>query len=130
MSDARLVMIVEDDRDLREALGEFLRCEGYRTILYRDCLTALNRLRSGPERPNVILLDLMMPVMNGWEFRRHQLEDPIFAAIPVVVMTASSSIEDIDADELLFKPPNIDQLVEVIRRHATTDGQDFAEGGA
>lgn len=117
MSGRKLVMIVDDDRDLREMLGELLTYEGYRTVICDDGQTALEHLRESPERPDLILLDLMMPRMNGWEFRRCQLEEPELAAVPVVVMTASRNVDGIEANEVLHKPPRLERLVDVIRRH-------------
>jgi CheY-like chemotaxis protein len=119
MSDAKLVMIVDDDRDLRETLGDLLNFEGYRTVLCDDGTTALAHLREAPERPDLILLDLMMPLMSGREFRKRQLEEPPIADVPVVVMTASRNVEGIEANEIVYKPPDLEELFEVIRRHAS-----------
>lgn len=84
----RVVLIVDDDPDVRETLGEVLRDEGYATLAASHGAEALDQLRAGA-RPDVILLDLMMPVMDGWEFRARQRDEPAWAHIPVVVITAS-----------------------------------------
>ncbi len=119
MTGARLVMIVDDDRDLREALGDFLAFEGYRTVLCENGVAALRRLNQDRERPDLILLDLMMPQMNGWEFRKRQLEEPSVASVPVVVMTASRNVENITPNAVVFKPPDLDRLLTVIKEQTT-----------
>ena len=83
-----VVLIVDDDRDISGILGDVLREEGYATSTVADGREALRLLREGL-RPCVIFLDLMMPGMNGWEFRENQLGDPDLSAIPVVVITAA-----------------------------------------
>jgi CheY-like chemotaxis protein len=82
-----LVLVVEDDLDTADALSELLRVRGYRSIVTRNGQEALDRLRDGP-RPCMILLDIMMPVKNGWDVRAELLADRELAEIPVVVVTA------------------------------------------
>jgi CheY-like chemotaxis protein len=115
----RPIYVVDDDTDLRETLGELLAEEGYRPSLCENGRVALDRLRAG-ERPGLILLDLMMPEMNGWQFREAQLEDPRLRDIPVVVMTASRGFEGhpISASEVLFKPIGLGELVQAVERNA------------
>ena len=83
-----VVLVVDDDRDIRGILGDVLQEEGYATSTVADGREALRVLREGL-RPCVILLDLSMPGMNGWDFRANQLRDPELSAIPVVVMSAA-----------------------------------------
>jgi CheY-like chemotaxis protein len=111
------VLIVDDDRDLRASLCDALNDEGYRTIDASDGREALERLRT--ERPDVIVLDMMMPVMNGWQFREEQLRDPALAKIPVIVLSAMGhdDLARIDADEVLFKPITLDQLLTSVARY-------------
>jgi CheY-like chemotaxis protein len=85
--DAQLVLVVEDDAATAEALSELLRLRGYRSVVSRNGQEALDRLRSGA-RPCLILLDIMMPVKNGWDVRDELLSDRELAEIPVVVVTA------------------------------------------
>jgi CheY-like chemotaxis protein len=110
------VMIVEDDRDTREMLGRFLELEGFDVRTAANGQLALDALQK-ESQPCVILLDLMMPVMNGWQFRERQKRDPRFAAIPVVVVTAAGPREDIpeiNADGWLSKPVDFDRLLATI----------------
>lgn len=78
------ILIVEDDADIRDALKCLLRLEGYTTATASDGAEALGLLRSGL-RPSLILLDLMLPGKDGFQFRRDQLSEPTLSAIPVVV---------------------------------------------
>ena len=110
------VMIVEDDRDTREMLGRFLELEGFDVRTAANGQLALEALQEDSE-PCVILLDLMMPVMNGWQFRERQVSDPRFSRIPVVVVTAAGPREDIpeiNADGWLSKPVDFDRLLATI----------------
>ena len=109
-------MIVEDDRDTREMLGRFLELEGFEVHTAANGQLALEALQS-TRRPNVIILDLMMPVMNGWQFREAQRRDPSLSDIPVVVVTAAGPREEIptiSADAWLSKPVDFDRLLETI----------------
>jgi CheY-like chemotaxis protein len=80
------ILIVEDEPDLREGLAALFADEGYRVSTSSDGAAALACLRQGA-RPSLVLLDLMMPVMDGWQFRAHLLADPSLAHIPVVVLS-------------------------------------------
>ncbi len=85
------VLIVDDDPAMREALCDTLELQGHRTAMVANGREALEHLgRSDP--PCLILLDLMMPLMNGWEFREAQLKDPQIAAIPVVIISAHANL--------------------------------------
>jgi CheY-like chemotaxis protein len=110
------VLIVEDDRDTREMLERFLELEGFTVSSAENGRAALDLLqRDGGAC--VILLDLMMPVMNGWEFRQAQVRDPRLSTIPVVVVTAAGRREQIpaiDAYAWLPKPVDFDRLLETI----------------
>jgi CheY-like chemotaxis protein len=89
----RRVLIVEDDPAIRSSLTEALEEEGFDVAAAANGLQALERLRSEP-LPSTILLDLMMPVMDGWDFRHAQLQDPVLSQIPVVVVTAAGFSSD------------------------------------
>jgi CheY-like chemotaxis protein len=111
-------MVVEDDFAIRETLRELLEDEGYRVTWASNGQEALARLRD--RAPRLILLDLMMPVMDGWEFRRHQLADPRIATTPVVVFTAHRNADDaaarMSAAAALQKPVDVDGLLAVVGR--------------
>jgi CheY-like chemotaxis protein len=87
MTHEELVLVVEDDLDTAEALADLLGLRGYRAVVTRNGQEALDLLRSGG-RPCLILLDIMMPVKNGWALREELLADGELATIPVVVVTA------------------------------------------
>ena len=106
------VLIVEDERDIREALAEALAYEGYDVAVAANGREALRALRGGP-RPDVILLDLVMPEMSGWEFRQVQAHDPALAGIPVVVVSASDP-GAARPDRHLPKPFAIDALFDAV----------------
>lgn len=131
MSDAaRLVMVVDDDDALRESICELLEDDGYATIEMDGAASALARLANGAPKPAVILLDLMMPGMNGWEFREHQLRDGELANIPVVVMTASRDLQGISAAEVLYKPLTRSRLLDAISQHARAAQADDGSAAA
>ncbi len=113
-------MVVEDDDDVREALLPVLEYEGYRVRAAANGREALERLRGEEEQPCVILLDLMMPVMDGWQFRTEQLRDRSLAKIPVVVLSAlgpaGPNVQTLKAAAYLQKPIDVDGLLDVIRR--------------
>ena len=112
------VLIVEDDADLREMMAQLLSLEGYEAHVVSNGREALDYLHSG-EPPELILLDLMMPVMDGWEFRRAQRSDPELAGVPVIVLSALDPPRgtDIGAVEFLKKPVDFDRLLELVRRY-------------
>lgn len=116
------VLLIEDDDELAYALHQTLEENGYRVARSANGREALAILRSGAPRPSVILLDLMMPTMNGKEFRAEQLTDSALSGIPVVLMTGASDAEtralELKADGLLPKPLDIDLLLSTLRRHA------------
>ncbi|PYQ78988.1 MAG: response regulator [Acidobacteria bacterium] len=97
------VLIVEDDADLREMMAQLLSLEGFQAAAVANGSEALQYLHNGHIKPDVILLDLMMPVMDGWEFRRKQQADPAFADVPVIVLSAldQSRAADVQAEAFL-----------------------------
>src|SRR5947209_3622123 len=84
----RIVMVVEDERDVRETIADILTDNSYQAILASNGAEALAELRAAEANPCVILLDIMMAVMNGWEFRARQLTEADLSDIPVVVISA------------------------------------------
>jgi CheY-like chemotaxis protein len=115
------VLVVEDDVDIRQALVEILEDHGFGALSARDGAEALSILSHATELPCVILLDLMMPVMDGATFRQVQRQDPRLASIPVVVLSAYRDVDrhaaPLDAVSVLRKPPSVRELVTVLRTH-------------
>jgi signal transduction histidine kinase len=113
----RTLLVIEDDADIRGALDGLLSMEGFHVAGCSNGREALDWLRASP-KPDIILLDLMMPVMDGWQFRVAQKADPEFASIPVLALSADSTAKAaaIDADAYLPKPVDYDTLVDAIDR--------------
>ena len=110
------ILVVEDDPDTREMLERFLQLEGFEVRTAANGQLALQALQADSALC-VILLDLMMPVMNGWQFRQAQAQDPKLSRIPVVVVTAAGARDDIpaiEADGWLSKPVDFDRLLATI----------------
>ena len=113
-------MIVEDDRDTREMLGRFLELEGFKVRTAANGRQALDSLEQDGNTC-VILLDLMMPVMNGWQFREAQQQDPDphIADIPVIVLSAVGNhvqkVQPLDAVAFMRKPFDLDVLLKTIQ---------------
>jgi CheY-like chemotaxis protein len=116
------ILIVEDDFDVREALAETLRDEGYNVDCAGDGEQALQYLRRG-QRPGLILLDLTMPRMSGSEFRMVQKIDPKLNGVPVVLLSADGRMEEkarvLEADGAIRKPIDLDELLSTIERFKT-----------
>jgi len=104
-------------------LGRFLEFEGYRVELAANGQQALERLCSGI-KPCVILLDLMMPVMDGWQFRRQQVANTELAEIPVIVVSAAGKerVSEVDANAYLTKPLDLDELLARVSDYCAPQG--------
>ena len=120
MSQAATILVVEDHADLRDMLAVLLESEGYNVRTATNGAEALQRLDES--LPALILLDLMMPVMTGDEFRQRQLANPRYRNVPVICMTAAhdgrTRAERIHADEYFQKPLDFEQLLTVVRARA------------
>jgi signal transduction histidine kinase len=114
---ARKILLVEDDRSIRDALQGLLEEEGYGITTAENGRQALDLLKSNPA-PDLIVLDLRMPVMDGWQFRAAQKNDPSYATIPVIALSAdgSAKAEAIDAQAYLRKPVSTGALLDAIVR--------------
>ena len=112
------VLIVEDDADLREMMAQLLTLEGYNAATVSNGREALQYLETG-RPPELILLDLMMPVMDGWEFRRHQKADPEMSQVPVIVLSAldQGRATGLDPAAFLKKPLDFDRLLQLVRHY-------------
>jgi len=102
-------------------MAQLLSLEGYISATVSNGREALEYLHNGHERPEVILLDLMMPVMDGWEFRRKQQADPAVSDVPVIILSAldPSRAADVDAEAFLKKPLDFDRLLELVRHYCS-----------
>jgi CheY-like chemotaxis protein len=113
------VLLVEDDHDVRETIAEILIDEGYQVVTAADGAEALDHLRRGLA-PAVIVLDLMMPGMDGFQFRAIQRADPAISGVPIIVLTADRHVEqkigEMEIAEYLRKPTRLADLLAVIKR--------------
>lgn len=109
------IIVVEDDTDLGESVCELLRVSGYQAMHAVDGIAALDAIGNG-YLPDLILLDLMMPRMDGWEFREAMLRDKRLKNIPVVVFSAAGQIlRPINADQILRKPVAPETLLSTVK---------------
>jgi two-component system chemotaxis response regulator CheY len=112
------ILLVEDDRDIQETLRELLTEEGYDVAMANNGQEALTYLRTAGRRPDAILLDLMMPVMDGLQFREAQRHEPAYSGIPVVVLSADRNVGEkatqMAVAAYLEKPLNIDTLLDTL----------------
>ena len=117
----RRVLVVDDDSDIREVILESLSDHGYRVEGAANGREALDMLANANDVPCLILLDLMMPVMDGAAFRDEQLKQANLAAIPVVVITAyrdqRAEVKAMGAAGLLHKPMDLSDLLKVVSTH-------------
>ena len=120
------ILVVEDSADVRRSLEWFLRLDGYRVVTAINGADALEKLHAGL-RPCIILLDLVMPQMDGFEFRQRQRTDPSLADIPVVVYSGvgdpKSAAKQLDAMAYLRKPLDLDSLLATIETHCNKDAK-------
>ena len=111
-----MVLVVDDDPDILEALSEILEAEGFRIQRARHGREALEKLE--PEPPKLILLDLMMPVMDGWEFAHQLRQRPQGATIPIIVLSADRNVgakaREIGAVGHLAKPFELNELLNMV----------------
>lgn len=119
-SHCKSVLIVDDDDGFRTVVMEILQEFGYHVLCAENGLEALDLLRRGL-RPCLILLDLMMPKMNGWEFLDSQRQEPALAHIPVAILSGVDRLEakadSLGVCTLLRKPVELDTLLEVVARN-------------
>jgi len=119
MLDAGHILLVEDDSAIRETVADVLEGEGFEVTRAANGEEALRRLGDGSAPPGVILLDLMMPVMDGWAFRTAQQLDPRLSGIPVVVVSADAggTLATLAPAAYLPKPFDLDRLLDVVGRY-------------
>ncbi len=121
----RPILIVDDDVDIREALAETLEDRGFEVITASGGVDALRLLRTMKGSPSAILLDLMMPVMDGYGFLAEQGRDPALARIPVAIITAGHGVDHSrlgDSPPIIRKPIKVQQLVDILRQLQSSGG--------
>jgi len=121
------ILIVDDEPDVREALSELCELKGYDVASAENGLGALARLRTRQNRPALILLDLHMPVMDGYTFLYHVRDDSRIENVPIIVITADLAAEPFGADAIIRKPVNLEHLFEMMRRFLKPPSQTAAE---
>lgn len=117
------VVVVEDDPDIREAICEMLEFEGYPVVAFENGKEALERLHESPN-PGLIILDLMMPVMNGVQFLRARQSDEVLAEIPCFVVSAVGRPKEVigaGAQGFLRKPVDAGDILAVVKAHIHAD---------
>ncbi|HKV85387.1 MAG TPA: response regulator [Ktedonobacterales bacterium] len=119
MEKAKVVLIVEDDEDIREVIAISLGAEGFDVRLASNGQQALEEVER--ETPDVILLDMLMPVMSGWEFKnRYFLRPGPYA--PIIVLTAAPDAArraaEVNANDFIAKPFDLKKVTEIVRRYA------------
>lgn len=119
MTAEKYILLVEDDADINEAIQSILEAEGLSVSSTYNGKEALDFLNAAKIMPSLILLDIMMPHMNGYEFRAAQLQNAEMAHIPTIILSAAGVHEDIEKlhfTECLKKPLDLDTLIDVVKR--------------
>ena len=115
------MLVVDDDEDIRSSVTDLLQGAGFAVETAKDGEDALEQLMTTTNRPNLILLDLKMPRMNGWNFRLQLERSPLLSGIPVVLLSGSRSLEAqalaLNVNGHLRKPVESEQLFGVVRRY-------------
>jgi CheY-like chemotaxis protein len=125
-----LILVVEDDEATLEALADLLSISGYEVARANNGARALDYMRNHPP-PALVIHDLVMPVMDGWRLQKEMKKDSAMAQLPIVVMSALSDPEGIEAAAILLKPFNITQFLEIVGKltgHAQTSEPTRKEG--
>jgi CheY-like chemotaxis protein len=113
MNEFRL-LVVDDDRDVREALRTALENEGYTVAVAANGAEAIHKMAERP--PRLVLLDLMMPVVDGWEVLDRMRDDPDLAGVPVCVVSAVAAHRPARADFVLRKPFAVEEVLGVVEQ--------------
>ncbi|MES2526214.1 MAG: response regulator [Bdellovibrionota bacterium] len=115
------ILTVDDDESIREAMTEMLEFEGFETVWAKNGLVALDYLKRVPdsELPDLVLLDYMMPVMNGKQFFNEKKSDPRLEGIPVVMMTANGNLvnvmDNVETTGYMSKPMDYETVVKMVK---------------
>jgi CheY-like chemotaxis protein len=129
---AAKVLLVDDDFAILDGIAEFLETEGFSVVSASNGIDALGRLRSGL-RVDAIVLDVMMPMMDGWDFRAEQLADPLLRDIPVIVISASGFARNtlrhqFKAYEVLSKPLELGDFLRALQDACSGANSDGSSG--
>ena len=111
---AKQILVVDDDEGSRQALADVLGDEGYEVVAVDSARAALDYLHTSPP-PRLIVLDLMMPGMEGWDFRHEQKRDPKLASIPVIGVSAAGKLVDVEFS--FRKPLRYDEFLKAVKRY-------------
>ena len=121
MNHTHPILVVEDDEDIRETLVDLLQDHGYEALGARDGRDALQTLAAAPTLPCLIVLDLMMPIMDGKTFRDEQLRDPALSQIPVLVISAYHDAETraraLNTNMAMKKPLDLDRFLDLVQQN-------------
>lgn len=127
---AKKILTVDDDESIRQSVTEMLELEGFEAVWAKNGQVALDYLKAIPdsELPDLVLLDYMMPVMNGKEFFRAKEQNPRLAPIPVVMMTANGNLVNVmdnveSAGGYMSKPMDYETVVKMVKHFLGTDPQ-------
>jgi len=117
------ILLVEDDVLIREMMALFLEDEGYEVAGVSNGQEALQYLKTAASLPRLILLDLNMPVMTGWKFRKRQQHDPVLNSIPVVIVSATANVigQPHVVGEHIAKPVDFNKLISTVQRYCSTN---------
>jgi two-component system, chemotaxis family, chemotaxis protein CheY len=119
--DARTVLVVDDDPGILDVLEQALDAEGYRVVMASNGREALRRVFE--RRPDLMLVDLMMPVMDGWTFVRECRSIDYVANTPVIILSAARNVEqaahDLGVQAVISKPFDLDTLLSLVASHTT-----------
>ena len=122
------ILVVEDDADIRDVFVQVLELEGYEIAAAGNGREALEHLRRS-KQPDLILLDIMMPVMDGWQFRAEQQQNPEWASIPVVILSAHGfshhKATSIGVADFLKKPVELETLLNTVKQQFTRPARDM-----
>jgi CheY-like chemotaxis protein len=118
------VLVVEDDADVREMMQLFLEAQGYDVLHAQNGAAALDLLRSHADEVALILLDVLMPVMDGWAFLEKRALDPVLKRLPTVVVSATHPVHPMaaEASGFLGKPISPEALLAVVSQHVGRPG--------
>lgn len=116
----KLILLIEDDQDIRDSLELLLHMEGYQVRTASNGAEGLLRLRDIPP-PDLVLLDLMMPVKNGYEYSAEHRQDPTHGNVPIVVLSADKDVDkkssQLAAQAILKKPIDMHELLHAVSKH-------------